>query len=241
MTCFEVLDYDSLTNVTVGSDKNQHVVALIYKKVTITHTQTRTFSSGNTTTMPNSKSDGPTIINNELQKYFTGADNFTHSGSRNVEYILCLLVGIKKYIISLGEVNISVTGSYNVSGKIVEMVEEGYDSNYPPNTYQTKQFGPTFTVTGNRIYGVSINCGKEIATFSYDVDELDNSKSFSSNVNWLTDSPINLEDTNINDMWIKKNRVVGVVNYYGISKTQTFPCAEFPDKVMAVNYAKIRR
>jgi len=237
MVCFEVLDYDSLTHVTVGNDY-KNVVALIYKKITISHSQTRTFALSNTGTSTNCKGDSPDTMPLAIQKTYPAVDNFSSSGSRKIEYILCLLVGEDKYTISLGEVSIVSSSAKVVSGKNVELIEDGYDPDFPPDTYSSQTTGPAFAVTGDRLYGASINCGKELVTFSYDIDSLDTAKGFNSNVNWMTDSPLNLEDTNVNDMWIKKNRVVGVMNYSGIYETKEFDCSNFPDKIMAVGYGE---
>jgi len=152
-------------------------------------------------------------------------DNFSYNGTRTVEYKLALVVGNQQYLLSLGTITITNSGHYNLSGKNIDLIE---------GAANIDSLGPIISVTGNRLYGVSINCGKDLITYTYDAEELDPSKSFSNNVMFQTDSPINAED--YNDYWIKKNRVVGAMNYYGKSDSKEFPYTKFPDKVMAVCY-----
>lgn len=244
MVCFEVLDFDSLTHVSVN-DEYKDVVALIYKRITIEHIQNRTFAMSRSHETTNCKGYEPDSMTLTYYKILPANDSFTYTGSRKVEYILCLIVGAEKYTINLGELNIATTGQYNVTGKNVELIEDGCDDDFPPCTYAVDNTNPAFTVTGidgaiaQRLYGVSINCGKEAVTYSYDVEELDTTKSFDSNVNFYTDSPLNLEDTNINDCWVKKHRVVGAMNYLGIYESKTFDYSSFADEVLAVGYGKI--
>jgi hypothetical protein len=230
MTCFEVLDFDSLTYVKVAK-KFVNVTCLIYKKVTVKHNQLRQFGL--------SKVDDKQVLDKstnipEMPWWYlndtAASDKYTYVGTRTVEYILCLVVGSGKYTISLGTVTITTDGKYDLVGKYQDIVE---DSLAP------EEDGPNIVVTGNRLYSAVVNCGKEVVTFSYDVEEP--SGSFSENIMFQTDTPINAEDynnTKVNTFWTKKNKIVGVIDYLGKYNISEFPCDKFPDKVMAVNYVE---
>lgn len=237
IVCFEILDYDSLTYVSVG-DKHVQVVALIYKKVTISHTQDREYLiNAQASGVTNTKLSSFPLALTELD-LTPATDNYDYSGTRDVEYILCVIIGEKKYTKSLGNVSISVTGNYHMSGKNKELIEEG------GSTFQSST-DCKFTCTGERLYGVSVNCGKEMVTFSYDLEKLDTTKEL---LGSGLDSPVNLED--YNGYWKKYSRVVGVMNYYGIEDSKIFSytgspeetgfsgTAGFPDKVLAIGYKK---
>lgn len=230
ITCFEVLDYDSLTYVSVG-EEHFNVIALIYKKVTIKHSQTR---------LLNLEEEFSNTFNFKGVQFAswepTGSeiDNFSYDGTRTVEYIFALVVGNRLYTKSLGTVVITNTGKYNRSGTHKEVVEEGCDPSYPCTYVETIE-GPTFTIAGNRLYGVSVNCGAELVTYSYDLEV------FNGEYNEETDSPTNIEDCNNN--WSKISRIIGVYDYVGASTDKVYTYGNdkeipegFPDTVMAVGY-----
>jgi len=227
LSCFEVLDYDSLTNVRIVDKNNKtaysHVVGLIYKKVTITHLQHRTYTLHKSVSnvFNNKDINMPVPPLTELDSTVV-TDNYNYSGTRVVEYILCLVVDVVKYEKSLGTVSMGVTGVYNLTGENDQVV----------NGFGNKVIsGPVFSVSGDRFYGVSVNVGLEALTYSYDVEGY---KSGQTTI--LPDSPVNLED--YNNFWTKKQRVVGVMNYQGNSGSEEFSCNNFPDKIMAVGYEK---
>jgi hypothetical protein len=220
--CFEILDYDSLTHVQVDG-VYVDVVALIYKKVTISHSQARAYALDYSTSEANIKDTKYVEISPSYLDPAMATDEFTYIGSREVEYIFCLLVGATKYTLSLGTMTISTVGDYNLSGT---------DKNLKEDVGTLVSTGPTITVTGNRLYGVSVNCGNQVVTYSYDIETPVGS--LSNNVLFQTDSPLNCED--YNDYWIKSSRVVGAMSYYGASDSKEFPTTSFPDKVMAVGY-----
>lgn len=230
LVCFEILDYDSLTHVKVG-DSRVDVVCLIYKKVTITHSQQRDYSLQYSTSMANIKDDKMFVPSFTYLDPAPATDDYAYTGTRKVEYILCLLVGAEKTVIPLGTIDISVSGHYNLSGIEVDLKEDAATLD---------EEGPIFTVTGNRLYGVSVNVGKEAVTYSYDVEEMTGAPS--NNILLQYDSPANIEA--YNQFWTKKDRVVGAMNYYGITDTKSFNygtsgtsgTSGFPDKIMAVCY-----
>jgi hypothetical protein len=218
--CFEVLDYDSLTYVKVG-DARKDVTCLICKKVTIVHRQTRIFSLNYATDqLFNSKYNWPSPQPVQTWGLMPASDNFDFSGTRTVEYILYLLVGNTKYTISLGTLVITVSGYDHRHGSNQELIEE---------TSAGESSGPNYDIVGDRLYGVSVNCGAEAVIFSYNTEER-SERSASSHVYFLSDSPLNVED--YNDFWKKKNRTVGVINYNGNYDIKTFPHADFPDDVV---------
>jgi hypothetical protein len=221
ITCFEVLDYDSLTNVKV-SGVAVHVVGLIYKKVRIQHSQGRVYSLEVSNSIANNKETIVPPVPDWWLDAAPASDKYTYSGIRTIEYILSLLVGSSKYILNLGTLVITANGSYNMEGTDRDLKEES----------SVAEVGPLFTVLGNRIYGVSVNVGKQALTYSYDVEVPKGS--MSSNVLFQYDSPINTED--YNDYWEKLHRVVGAVNYKGKLSSRQFPCSSFPDTVMGVGY-----
>lgn len=230
IVCFEVLDYDSLTHVAVGSE-HVNVVALIYKKVTINHNQSREYSLSYSSLVTNAKGIVvPTMIPTYLDPVPV-TDNFNYSGSRVIEYRLCLITGTQKQIFELGTLNIENSGFYNLSGTDKELQE---------NSGTLDSSGPNFTVSGNRLYGVNINCGEQAVTYTYDIEELTGNPG--NNVLLQTDSPANVED--YNQFWTKTKRVVGAINYLGIRDFKEFNydgmsgTAIFPDTVLAVCYNK---
>jgi hypothetical protein len=214
------------------------VVALIYKKVTITHTQAREYAL--TKSDPEAGNYKDTAMPTMPLWYLDSTpamDNYNYSGSRKVEYKLCLLAGTAKTLVDLGTVNISVSGHFNQSGTDKELKEMGNDPEAAQQTYEEDVVGPTFVVSGNRLYGVSINVGKDAVTYSYDIEEI------TGDVSPQHDSPVNIED--YNQYWVKKSRVVGAMNYFGITDSKEFlyagnqgfsGTAGFPDKVMGVCY-----
>lgn len=231
ITCFEVLDYDSLTHVLVDGNYVS-VICLIYKKITISHTQNRRYTLNYSHPEANIKDTGMITMPSWYLDSVPATDNFDYSGTRTVEYKLCLIVGDQQYVTELGTVGIEVSGYHNLSGTDKELKEEAAEES---------SGGPFFTVIGNRLYGVNVNCGKEAITYTYDIESLDPSKSFSNNALFQFDSPVNLED--YNDNWIKQERVVGAMNYYGIADDKHFSYtepdpsdAELPDTVLAVGY-----
>ena len=236
IVCFEVLDYDSITA------EGLHVVGLIYKKVTIKHSQTRVYK------IKYSSTSGWNNIKNFYEKFIQeydwtpATDFYDWSGTRDIEYLFCLIVNGIKYTKSLGSVNIASNGSLHQSGKNRELIEQGavQGSGFDPSTFEeTNTYNAT--CTGERLYGVSVNVGVDMATYSYDLEE---SKGVVEGIDY--DSPVNYEDYNNN--WTKKSRVVGAMNYYGVEDQKTFlyegtaeqrgfsGTAGFPDKVMAVSY-----
>ena len=227
MVVFEVLDFDSLTNVIInGSPVN--VVALIYKKVTITHDQERHYECVNNN--PNASFYKDSRLQSEPIWYMDACpatDEYSCTGTRTVEYILCLVVGGNKVAsVSLGTVTIGVTASEQESGTYKELIEGAGE------TFKSSQENK-FTVSGERLYGVSVNCGLDCVTFSYDVEKL--KREFVSE----DDSPANAEDQNA--FWEKTKRVVGAMNYYGVYDSKKFTYTgdkekDFPDKVMSVCY-----
>jgi hypothetical protein len=226
IVCFEVLDYDSLTYVKVG-DGNVNVVAAIYKKVTISHTQQRKYSLiKEDLNEPNTKFNSVPTMPAWYLDNTPATDYYAYSGSRKIEYILCLVVGEVKYVFSLGEVNISVAGYYNLEGENIDLIEDAA---------ALSQGGPFFTVSGDRLYGVSVNCGLEVVTYSYDVEER-NDRPVSNHILLQIDSPMNVED--INEFWQKKHRVVGAMTYEGKGESKIFS-DELPDTVMAVGYGYV--
>jgi hypothetical protein len=230
MVVFEVLDYDSLTHVK-RADERVSVVALIYKRVTITQTQERTYAlafvNEDETNIKDIKMESRPVW--ELDAV-PAVDNFVYSGTRKVEYKFCLVIGGASNIIDLGHaVDISVGGTYKIAGKNIDLIEGAYD---PPAS-------PTVSISGKRLYGVSVNCGKNAVTYSFDVEERNERT-----IVLDSDSAINLEDDNA--YWTKRHRVVGAMNYFGKSDSREFVygasgTAGFPNKVMAVGYMDTRR
>jgi hypothetical protein len=227
LVCFEVLDYDSLTYIKVG-DAYVNVVAMIYKKVIIGHTQERVYKlekidPEESNTKDNKVPNYPVWWLDNTQ----ATDGYEYSGERSVEYILCVLVGEVKYLLSLGNVSISVSGYHNLAGVNKDLIEDAG---------LLESEGPLFTVSGNRLYGVSVNCGKDLVAYSYDVEER-NDRPISNQALLQIDSPINVEDKN--EFWQKKNRIVGAINYAGEGTSKEFSCDDFPDEVMAINYGSV--
>lgn len=224
MTVFEVLDYDSNTYVLVN-DLRVQVVALIYKKVTISHIQQRRYTANN------NNGDASFYKDSKLQSepiwYMDASpasDHYTGTGTRNVEYILAYVVGNTRNSISLNTVSISVNSSREEDGTYAELIVGGGE------TFIRKQQS-IFSVNGERLYGVTINCGEQFITYTYDVERY--TGGFSSE----DDSPANVEDYNA--YWKKYKRVVGVIAYSGSRSAKEYSVEDFPDKVMAVNYQKI--
>jgi hypothetical protein len=229
IVCFEVLDYDSLTYIKIG-DNYVNVVALIYKKVTIAHEQIREYLlEKEDPNEPNTKFNSVPTMPAWYLDNTQATDGYTYEGTRDVEYILCIVAGEEKYYFPLGNVSISVSGSHNLAGINKDLIE---DAGLLEST------GPSFSVSGDRLYGVSVNCGKEVVTYSYDVEER-NDRPVSQQALLQIDSPVNIEDKN--EFWQKKHRIIGAINYSGEGTSKEFSCDDFPDEVMAINYGNVKR
>ena len=223
LVVFEVLDYDSRTYVPV-SEANAHVVGMIYKKVTISHTQKREFSLAYST--PSALDKNGVFNDVDYLDPAPASDDYEYSGTRKVEYYRCLVVGSAVTKELLGSVDVGVSGYYNMSGTHKDLIEGDATEDIS---------GPTFTVTGNRLYGVSVNIGAEAMTYSYDVEGFSGTSGTMGHI----DSPVNIED--YNEYWTKTHRVVGAMGYSGTAGTRSFPYAGgiLPDTVMAVGYGTI--
>jgi hypothetical protein len=232
IVCFEVLDYDSLTRVQI-SGVSHNVTALIYKKVTIHHAQDRLFAFYNSYKDTLLKVQQCPVVIPLLINDSPASDVYEYSGKRTIEYKLCLVIDKEVIKKDLGTLVIEVKGTYTLTGSYKELIEGGSDPEGAYQTYKTTITGPTFTVEGDRLYGVSVSCGKKLVTFTYDTEEAIQPITF------IHDSPINLED--YSEHWKKKKRVVGVLNYYGKGDSREFDPLKFADSVLAVNYADIER
>jgi hypothetical protein len=236
IVCFEVLDYDSLTYTKVESDY-KHIIALLYKKVTVSHAQNRKYVlSHSNPDAGNFKDTGLPTPPLTFLDHVPATDKYNYTGTRNVNYLLCLLIGSVKTIIDLGTVSIGVSGHFNQSGTDKELKEMGSDLDAAQQTYHEDSVGPIFTVSGQRLYGVSVQCNKDSVVYSYDLEDMTGNPS--NNVLLQYDSPANVED--YNQFWTKKKRVVGAVSYDGKHTTKkefdltTKPGSMFPDEVLAV-------
>jgi hypothetical protein len=226
MVVFEVLDSDSRSRALInenGVDRYVDVVALIYKRVALTHAQNRaydlSFDNPDETNIKNIYLDTRPLWELDLTP---ATDKYACSGTRTIEYKLCLIVGSTKYVVVLGTVRIDVGASFDIAGNESAMKQDAGTV--------TEQ-APTFIITGDRLYGVSVNCGKEACTWSYDREVYKNG------FYMAIDSPVNVEDYNA--YWEKAARVVGAINYHGVSDSKEFVYGadfDLPDKVMAVGY-----
>lgn len=78
-----------------------------------------------------------------------------------------------------------------------------------------KNDNSVYTMTGERIYGVSIQVSEEVITYAFEKHTA-NLSFFGAGIGYPYDSPRNLEDWNVNQLnvpiWIRSKQVVGLIS-----------------------------
>lgn len=233
MVGFAVLDFDSLTNVTINNAP-YHVVAMIYKKITVAHSQTKEFDVTDTNTDPSNAIKLFHVSSAPIQAATYTTDLFKYFGTRKVEYEFVIVVNGEKHTYpTLNTLNSEVSGSYDIKGRYDDLTN---------NAGTPESIGPTHTISGNRLFGVSVYVGSNYCVFSYDEETLVSTYDIGSTY----DSPMNFEDWNTdsigNTVWEKSERVVGCVNFKNMElSTKRYPASRFSDKLYSVAYQDLRR
>jgi hypothetical protein len=184
---FAVLDYDSESIFQYG-DSLVHAVAVVYKKITITHAIDVTLARDDSWDT-NGELLSTIIENggfrNAPVRHFgpsNSTSTTTRSGIRTVEYKVYANIGGTIYSKTLSTVTVTQT-------ELEQSVE------------------------GDRIYGVVCKLQNSSLVLTYDVDEFVTTANAHVR-NGAYDSPFNFEDWNVCDevyLWSTKNRVVGIV------------------------------
>jgi hypothetical protein len=189
---FAVLDYDSESNF-LHDETLVHAVAVVYKKITISHTLNRArnvFCEFDTGGSPQtgiiSNGDGfngwPRSPNEDVD-VINVDDHMATSGSRTVEYKLYVNIGKNVYTKTLSTVVINISNSLSPS------------------------------VSGQRVYGVVCKLQEGLLVLSYDLEEFVEAGNAQTQGGGY-DSPFNFEDWNQNGtvkIWETSKRVVGIV------------------------------
>jgi len=202
-TTFEVIDYDSY--------KDSY--AVLYKSITINHTQywqknfvATPYESDALYCQPGWNSVALCVLN------YTGTDTTTSEATRVIVYKL--YYKIKDYL----NTGMFVTGSIDLATCTVTANESAQ------------------SITGQRVYGASIQISDEFICYAYELDSVLQTGTINLGNLALYDGPVSLENWNkdkaipAQDIWSRDSHVVGLINIkdgknstVGYSTSRTIP------------------